>query len=325
MNAATEDAPRLPGRPSWLGVAVPLAAAAAVALVVALLASVVQLDRAVVPKPAFRQHLLPGYPDQVPLADAVLMVDATLWWLCLSVVSWVAGLCVLGLCVVQLHRATRHDAALHRLALGALLSVVAVAGVALAALVLQRDMALMPVRPLVEILDVIGAGLPRLASLNTALAYVVGLALAATASLLLAPGVCTGAPGLQMRAITLLMYGAALFLLVWIATANGMYRLAATLLVPAVRDPVLMVAPTISLMGGLFLSLLLATVYTSSAAWLQHCHEQAAPGSGSAAHANDRASPLAFLAVHWPKVVGVLLPSLPGIVGSVAQTLVQVH
>jgi len=131
---------------------------------------------------------------------------------------------------------------------------VGLAAAILAYLVLVRNTPLMPVKPLVEILDIVAVSLVRLASLNTALAFVVGVALLFGASLLLLPGAHADSPAWQMRAITTLMYGGAAFLLVWISAATGMHRLAATLLVPAARDPALRLAPTISLMGGLFLS-----------------------------------------------------------------------
>lgn len=313
----------VPLRSSWLGVLVPPAAALAALLLVALLAAVVQLDQASVPKPNFRAHLLAGYPDASAPGDAALVVESLLWWLCLSVLSWVAGLGAIGLCLLQLRRASGHDPALRRLALRLLPALLLTATLGLAYAVLVLDKALMPVRPLVELLDVVGSGLPRLASLNTALAYVVALALVVSTSLLLAPGACASATGSQFRAITLLMYGAALFLLAWIATAAAMYRLAACLLVPGLRTPVLSVAPTVSLMGGLFLSLVLAAVYSAAATWLQHCHEQAGAGAAPEGPGGDGAGPLALLATHWPKVVGVLLPALPGIVGSVVQAMTQ--
>ena len=308
----------------WRGFAVPLLAVAAALLVVAFLALVVQLDDAVVSRPAFRRLIVPGYPDGISYADQALVFEAGLWWLCLSVLLWVVGLCAIGLCLVQLHSGTRHDLALRRRALRLLLSWVALAAAATAYLVFVRNLPLMPVRPLVEILDTVSAGLVRLASLNTALAYVVGVALLFGASLLLWPGVHGDSPARQMRAITAMMYGAAAFLMVWVSAATGMYRLAAMLLVPEARDPALKIAPTISLMGGLFLSLLLAVVYVSAGAWLQHCHERGRLSGDIGPAAADASSPKAFLALHWPKVAAILMPLLPGAAATVLQAMARV-
>jgi hypothetical protein len=107
----------------------------------------------------------------------------------------------------------------------------------------------------------------------------------------------------------------AAFLLVWISAATAMYRLAAMLLVAEAREPALKLAPTISLMGGLFLSLLLAAAYLSACAWLQQRHED---GGGQ-----DSDSPKTFLAAHWPKVITILMPLLPGAAESVLQVMTQ--
>jgi hypothetical protein len=98
-----------------------------------------------------------------------------------------------------------------------------------------------------------------------------------------------------------------------------MYHLSALLLVPEARVPALKLAPTISLMGGLFLSLLLAAAYLAAVAWLQLCHDGNVRGEAAAAE-----SPRAFLAAHWPKVIAILMPLLPGAAESVLQVLTQV-
>lgn len=312
-----------PGGPRWQGIAVPLLTVAVVLGVLMMLAQVVQLDHAAAPKPDFRALVLKGYPDRIPFAEQALIVEAALWWLCLSAVLWVAGLCAVALCAMALHGATRHDPSRRRLALRLLLAWIVVATVALAHAVVVRDVPLMPARPLVSVLDVIAPGLLHLASLNTALAFVVGGALLLGACLQLLPGVHADVPTRQVRAITTLMYAAAAFLMVWVSATTAMYRLAASLLVADARDPALKLAPTLSLMGGLFLSLLLATVYISATVWLQHRHERAQPaGDGQAEAAAP--GPAAFLAAHWPKVVAILMPLLPGAAGTVLQGVAQV-
>lgn len=305
----------------WRGVGVPLAAVAAVLLLLALLAAVVDLDRALVPKPSFRALALRGYPAETSLDDAALIVEATLWWLCLSFVLWVAGLAALLLCARQLHRATRHDAVLLRRALRCFAAAIVVPAAVLLYLALVRRAPLMAFSQLVDNLALVSSGFVRLAALNTALALVVGSALLLGLSLLLLPGAHGDARLPQTQAISDVMYLGAAFLLVWISAGAAMYRLAAVLLVAEARAPALKLAPTISLMGGLFLSLLLAAAYLSACAWLQHGHEQAAAQQPAAAAAGE--SPKTFLAAHWPKLIAILMPLLPGAAESVLQVVAQ--
>ena len=72
-------------------------------------------------------------------------------------------------------------------------------------------------------------------------------------------------------------------------------------------------------MGGLFLSLLLAAAYLSACAWLQHCHEQLRLAGAAEVAAAGSTSPNAFLLAHWPKVIAIMMPLLPG----AAETLLQ--
>lgn len=305
----------------YRGALVPALAVGALLLLLALLASVVELDRALLPKPAFKELALQGYPEATPLHDAALIVEAAMWWLCLSFLLWVAGLATLGLCGWQLHRATLHDAALRRRALRWFSLTIVGAVAVLVYFAAVRNTPLMSFGLMVDNLAIVSTGLLRLASFNAALAFVVGPALLAGASLLLQPGALAGQPMAQMRAVTRLMYAGAAFLLVWMSAATGMYRLAAMLLVPAAREPALKLAPTIGLMGGLFLSLMLAVAYLSACAWLQHRHEVLRQAGSVEASAADALSPNAFVLAHWPKVIAILMPLLPGAAGTLLQAL----
>jgi hypothetical protein len=308
----------------YRGALVPAAAVAAILLLVLLLSGIVELDRASVPKPSFRQLALQGYPAATPLKEAALVVEAALWWLCLSFVLWVGGLSALALCWWKLHCATASDAALRRRANAVFVLALLTAVGTLLFLAQIRRTPLMSFGLLVDNLDMVSTGFVLLASLNTALIFIVGCVLLLGASLLLLPGAHADQPMQQMRAITTVMYGGAAFLLVWISTATAMYRLAATLLVAEAREPVLKLAPTISLMTGLFLSLLLASSYLAACAWLQHCHEQLeAAGQVCSDSSADGASPKVFLLAHWPKVIAILMPLLPGAAGSVLQAIAQ--
>jgi hypothetical protein len=303
------------------GAYAPLLAVGAVLLLLALLAGVVDLDHAALPKPPFRDLALKGYPADTPLKDAALIVEAALWWLCLSFVLWVAGLVAIALCWRQLRRATQHDAALGRTAMRCFVAAIVLAAGVLAVVAVVREAPLMSFSLLVDNLDLMSHGFVRLAALNTALAWVVGPMLLLGLSLLLLPGAFADVTMQQVQAITRVMYVGAAFLLVWISAATAMYRLAAMLLVAEAREPALKLAPTISLMGGLFLSLLLAAAYLSACAWLQHRHEHVLANGDGQAKAGE--SPQAFLAAHWPKVIAILMPLLPGAAGSVLQAVTQ--
>lgn len=302
------------------GAVLPAVAVVAVCLLAGLLGGLVDLDGAALPKPPFKNLVLPGYPDLTPLDDAAAIVDAAMWWLCISLVLWVVGLGVVGMCWLQVHRATQHDAMLGRKAkCGFLAVLLLVAGTLLyVATVLGKP--LMSFALVVDNLGIVSKGFVRLASFNTALAFVVGATLLLSLSLLLLPGAYSNHPMRQMQAITTVMYASAVFLLLWISAATSMYRLSAFLLVPAARDPLLKLAPTIGLMGGLFLSLLLAAAYGAACAWLQHRHEALGPLGADGLRA-AAAGPQEFLAAHWPKAVAILMPLLPGAIESVVQAV----
>lgn len=305
------------------GAAVPAMAVAAVLIVLALLGGVVDLDRAILPKPAFKDLTLKGYPLHTPLAEAALVVEAAMWWLCLSFVAWIVGLAALGLCWRQLQLATRHNAALGRNAKRVFWSAIVLAVALLSYMAEVRGTPLMSFALLVDNLGLVSGGFVRLSTLNSGLAFVVGTAVLLSFCLLLLPGAHADLVMPQVRALTRIMYVGAAFLLVWIAAATGMYRLAAQLLVVEAREPALKLAPTISLMAGLFLSLLLAAAYLSACAWLQGRYERVRPAGEPGNAAAQAESPQEFLAAHWPKLIGILMPLLPGAAESVLQAMAR--
>jgi hypothetical protein len=300
--------------------ALPGLAVVAVCLVAWLLDALVDLDGSALPKPNFRSLVLPGYPDLDSLDDAAAIIDAGMWWLCLSLVLWVAGLGVVGLCWMLLHRATQHAPPLRRQAGCAFVAVILLAAGTLLYVAAVLGKPLMSFALVVDNLGLVSKGFVRLAGFNTALAFVVGAVLLLSLSLLLLPRAHADHPMSQMRAITTVMYASAVFLLLWISAATSMYRLSAMLLVPAARDPLLKLAPTIGLMGGLFLSLLLAAAYGAACAWLQRRHEAlGAPGTDGLRTPAE--GPQEFLAAHWPKAVAILMPLFPGAIESVVQAV----
>jgi len=306
----------------WGGSLVPIATFVAVLVVLMLLARTVDLDHALVPKPSFKDLAIKGYPADTPLVDAAAIVDAVLWWLCLSLLLWVVGLATLVLCVWQLIGATHHDGVLARVALWLFLAVAALAVGVLVYLGGIRNVPLFSLGPMLDNLRMVSGGFVHLGTFNAALAFVIGPLLLLAIALLMLPGAHADDPSQQMRAITRVMYGGAAFLFVWISAATAMYRLAALLLVPAAREPILKLAPTVSLMSGLFLTLLWAAAYVSACVWLQRRHEaRGTPRKPKAAA--DAASPNALLLAHWPKFVAILLPLVPGAAGSVLQAIVH--
>lgn len=307
--------------PELRAAAVPLAAVAAVLLLVLVLAGIVDVESVKVPKPDFSALTLKDYPQLSDLKLAAQIVQSMMWWLCLSVLLWVAALVSIVACLWLLRDATADDGAAGRRIMRLLTLAIVAALAVLAYLVLVRRTPLMSFGVVVAVLGLPSPSLPRLATLNTALAAVVGTTLMLTVSLALLPAVHRGDPSRQMRLLTRLMYIAAAFLFLWISTATAMYRLAAMLLEERARTPMLELAPTVSLMGGLFLSLLLAAAYLSSVVWLQQRHEQQLLLGRADERAADAQAPRAFFAAHWKEIVGLLMPVLPGAVGSVVQAL----
>lgn len=305
------------------GAFVPALAVASVIAFVFLLDAMVGLEGAQLPRPVFGKLVRDDYSETMLLKEAEPIVEAILWWLCLSVILWTVSLATLGLCWLQVHRAHRQAVGLGFVAKLLFLAALAAAVVTLFYFAGVRGTPLMSFAHLVDNLGIVSSGFVRLASFNTALAFVVGVILVLSMSLLLLPGAHADHPMQQMRAITRTMYAGAIFLLVWISAATGMYRLSALLLVPDARDAMLKLAPTIGLMGGLFLSLLLAAAYASACVWLQRSFERFRSARDTAGAAKDAASPAAFLVAHWPKVFAILLPLLPGAAESVLQAMAR--
>ena len=305
------------------GAALPLLAVIAIGALLGLMAALVELNRAAVPRPAFKALLLPGYPAATSLAEAALVVHATLWWLCLSFLLWLVGLAVISLCCLQLRRAMQHDRWLARMAWAAFLGFLALVIGVLYHTAVVRGIPLLSFGKMVENLALMSPRFPHLGSFNAALAFVASAALLCSFSLLLLPGAHADRPVRQMHAITGLMYAGAALMLVWISSLTAMYRLCATLMVKEAREPALALAPSISLMGGLLLSLMLGAAFLSAAAWLQHCHERQRLAGTTEQPEAAGASPKEFLAVHWPKVIAFLMPLLPGVAETVLQALAQ--
>lgn len=303
------------------GAMLPLLAVLAIAALLAALDALVELHHAVVPKPRFQSLLLPGYPNATPLAEAAAVVDAALWWLCLSFLQWLVGLGVIVLCGLQLHRAMRHQPRLAAGAWAAWAAALLVVAAMLYQLAVVRRTPLLAFGPLVENLALLSPRLVRLGSWNAALAFVASTALWCSFSLLLWPGAHGDRATRQMRSITVLMYGGAVLMLVWITSLTAMYRLCATLMDKPAREPALALAPSISLMGGLLLSLLLASAFLSAAAWLQHCHQRECRHFSGGRLTEAGPSPKELLAAHWPRIVAFLVPMLPGAAASVLQAL----
>jgi hypothetical protein len=302
------------------GALVPLAAVVIVVAITAALGRVVALERAVVPEPRFEALVIPGYPDRLSMKESAAVAEAGMWWLSLTVLLWVVAVVAIGWCVWHLYRATSHDAGYRRRVLGAFGAIVTVVAAVLAVQAAGAGKSFVPFIPMVRNLALIADGFVSMANLNGMLGYLAGVVFVLANCAMLLPAAHDGMPVAQMRAITSMMVVSALFLAVWIATAAALYRLCAALLVEDARVAAVALAPTISLMGGLFLSLLLAAGYLASAAWLQHRHARYVHDGVLPAEVRS-SGPIALLKENWPKVAGILVPLVPGAASAVLQAL----
>ena len=311
-------------RGAWLGPLAPLAVMAILLLIVFILGRVVDLPSARVPKPEFQQLILPGYPSGLSAREGAGLADSLMWWLCLTVLMWLVAAATWFVIGWLLNRAFSHAEGIHRRAVAAsgFLALAAVAALTCVAIV--DGSPFIPFGPLVATLQTLGPGLQRLANLNGFLAYVVGCFIMLGMMTLLSPQAYQGIPGAQMRALTHLMYAAAVFLASWIVATTALYRLCASLLVSDYRIAALELAPTISLMGGLFLSSLLACGYFAAGCWLQHMHHQLSLEGSVLKAVEGETAPRAFLVAHWGKLAGILLPLLPGAASALLQGLMKV-
>ncbi|MFK7965476.1 MAG: hypothetical protein AB8C46_16070 [Burkholderiaceae bacterium] len=314
----TPDSAERNASPWWPGCLLPGLSVGAVLLVLVVLAIIADLDTAIVPKPQFGDHVLSGYPDNIPFSEAGAIVDAGLRWLGLSFVQWVVGFVVIGLCLFE---ATKADTAADEPsgATRVVLTGIVVAILLLSGFIFWSNMPLMSFGPVVEMLGRVSDRWPMLASLSTAFALLAAWTVLLTISVLLDARSFGGDRADQIRAIQRIVVGAAILLVFWIVTATAMYRLSATLLQAPIREPLLKLAPTISLGGGLLMSMCLGAAYLSAIAWLRRLDlmhinaQQAAP--------NDNRSRIdEFIETQWVRVATIALPMLPGLVEMMAQT-----
>ena len=315
----------LQGRTPWryyLGCGCPLLAVGLLLLVLAFLAHIVETDPLRLPLRNFTP--LQDFPQGTDLAASTQIAETGLKWLALSYFYWLVGLITLGVCIFRLQRAFAHcSRALRNVTNTLFLLLLATTLAILFHTAVVREIPLMSFIHLLRHLQLVGRGLLDLATWNSGLAYLNLVAIMGVISLLLVPGVHDRDPRRQIRAITRIMYWAAAFLLVWIAQTTEMYRLAATLLVADERDKVLQLAPTISLVAGVFASLLLAASYLAACLWLQWYYQDMHKTDATQAVPDTSASPRQFLHEHWPKIAALLIPLLPGMMGTVFNLAAQ--
>jgi hypothetical protein len=306
---------------TYLGCFYPVLAIVALLLVLFALSAILQVEKPRFPSPELTP--LAGYPDNISLEEAALIVETGLKWLSFTYFYWLVGLVSIGFCFLKLHKAAIGCAPTIYKWINALLSASIVITIGLLIYyAVARETPLMSFEFLLRNLQQMGQGLVDMTTYNSALSYVTIVALLVTICLLLIPEVHGNDEVKQIRAITQLMYCAAAFLLVWIVQATEMYRFAATLLVQEERDLLLKLASTISLMAGLFASLLLAAAYMAAYHYLQFRHRTERKDVGTVP-SDSAQSPKNFLLAHWPKITAVLMPVLPGAINTVLNLLAQ--
>lgn len=295
----------------------PVLATLALLSVMVFLTAVINFDSVTLPKPTFT--LLANYPDGISLQITTHLTQSAMKWLMLSYFYWLVGLATIGFALIQLYKAMAKCSIRQRgIASGLYLVTLLIVTIYLSYAVLVQRTPLMSFHFILENLTMIGDGLVNLATFNTALGYLALVAILVSISLLLAPDTHENNNTRRMHSITRIVYCGAAFLLIWVAQATEMYRLSANLLVESERSIVLDFAPTISLVVGAFASLFLAAAYLSAYVWLQTNFNLAAKIQDGDDFIVPDNSPKQFLLSHWPKLLAVLMPLLPGVMGSVA-------
>jgi len=297
-------------------------AVGALLLVLLFLVKILQLDKATIPKPLLTE--ITDYPDSMTFGEVVNFTGTGMKWLMLTYVYWLAGLITIVFCLLQLQKSLHgFPIVKRRIVNGMFFSVMGITTLLLIYTAAVKGVPLMSFEFLLKNLEMIGSGMVSLTTYNTALAYLAVVAVIISISLLLVPDAHNNDTDRQIRAITKIMYAAAIFLLIWVTQATEMYRFATMLLVEAEREVALNLAPTISLVVGVFVSLLLAATYISAYFWLQLSFIKSLPESKAAEYIVHDNSPRKFMLMHWPKITAIVMPLLPGVISTVLNSLGQ--
>jgi hypothetical protein len=300
----------------------PLLAVVTLLLVLSLLAEIVQLDKAIIPKPKLTP--ITDYPASMTFREIIHFTDTAIKWLMLTYFYWLTGLITMIFCSLQLQKSLHgFPIVKRRIVYGIYFSAIGITALSLIYTVAVEGKALMSFGFLLKNLTMIGSGMVNLTIYNTALAYLTVVAIIISISLLLIPNSHGNDTTRQISAITQIMYAAAAFLLIWVTQATEMYRFATMLLIEAEREEALNFAPTISLVVGVFASFLLAAAYISAYFWLQLSFRKSLPESMAAENIVQDNSPKKFMLTHWPKITAVLMPILPGVISTVLNSLGQ--
>lgn len=298
----------------------PILAVVFLLLVLLILAAIVQLDEAIIPKP--KLSLITDYPISMTFSEIIHFTDTGIKWLMLTYLYWLTGLATMIFCLCQLKKSLHGSPSLKRRNVyGIFFSAIGITALLLIYTVAVKEKALMSFGFLLKNLALIGEGMVNLTICNTALAYLTVVAIIISTSLLLIPNSHGNDTNRQISAITQIMYAAATFLLIWVIQATEMYRFATMLLIVAEREEALNFAPTISLVVGVFASFLLAAAYISAYFWLQLSFRRSLPESIAEENIVQDNSPKKFMLTHWPKIAAVLMPVLPGVISTVLNIL----
>lgn len=289
--------------------------------VFALLAEIIDIENANIPRPDLSR--ISEYPESMSFGEIIQFTDTGMKWLTLTYFYWLVSLFTIIFCWVQFNKALKHESTQQqRIAKKLFIIVQGATALILLYLVVVEDTHLMSFGFLLENLEIIGQGMITLTTCSTALAYLALIAIFSSISLLLLPNGHSGEARFQIRAITRVMYAAAAFLLIWVTQATEMYRFSTLLLIEKERIDALNFAPTISLVVGIFASILLAAAYLSAYYWLQLRFRQSLPKHEIGEEVHE-ASPKQFMLTHWPKIIAVLMPMFPGAISAVLSSVGQ--
>ena len=261
----------------------------------------------------FEFETIPSFPESLELNDRYEIVATGLWWLFWTYAFWIVATLSIGSCCWTVNGSLSEYNAKTRL----VIFIIIFLGLSLVALWFTIVGSLVSGQDLVKVIEEVAERSNVLMTLTNGFAILVIILIVISSCIALVPRQNQGDVSQQIKNLNILLYTAAIVILVWMTQARIMYGFAATLLVPEQQELVERMAPTVSLIVGAVASIYIALLYLAGLVWLQSRHSQLQTVGSKTVQlsdeANKKSSPVAILLSTWPRMIAVLGPVLPGI------------